>query len=186
MKQSSKVNYLFNVSYQVFALLVPLITTPYLSRVLGADGIGTYSYTYSIAKYFWLASVIGISTLGTKTIGIWQESKEKRSDEFWNILSLKAVLSTVMLISYFIYVVFAAKNKTIAALQSIYLFGAAIDISWFYQGMEDFKKISIRNFITKILSVICIFLFVKNKNDFVFRYINRLVSYKKVYLSTKI
>ena len=165
MKQSSKVNYLFNVSYQIFALLVPLITTPYLSRVLGADGIGTYSYTYSIAKYFWLASVIGISTLGTKTIGIWQESKEKRSDEFWNILSLKAVLSTVMLISYFIYVVFAAKNKTIAALQSIYLFGAAIDISWFYQGMEDFKKISIRNFITKILSVICIFLFVKNKND---------------------
>lgn len=165
MKQSAKSNYLFNVSYQVFALLVPLVTTPYISRVLGADGIGTYSYTYSIVRYFWLLSALGIATYGTKAIGIWQESKEKRSEIFWDIFSLKAILSTVMIAAYFLYVAFIAKNKSIAAIQSIYLFGVLFDISWFYQGMEDFKKISIRNFITKILSVIFIFAFVKEKND---------------------
>ena len=91
MKQSAKSNYLFNVSYQVFALLVPLVTTPYISRVLGADGIGTYSYTYSIVRYFWLLSALGIATYGTKAIGIWQESKEKRSEIFWDIFSLKFI-----------------------------------------------------------------------------------------------
>lgn len=165
MKQSAKSNYLFNVSYQIFALLVPLVTTPYISRVLGADGVGTYSYTYSIVKYFWLISALGISTYGTKVIGIWQESREKRSQIFWDIFSLKVILSATMIFAYFLYVIFIAENKTIAAFQSIYLFEVFFEIAWFYQGMEDFKKISIRNFITKILSVIFIFAFVKDKDD---------------------
>lgn len=165
MKQSPKVNYLFNVGYQVFALLVPLITTPYISRVLGADGTGVYSYTYSIMRYFWLLSTLGIATYGTKAIGIWQESKEKRSQIFWDIFSLKVILSTILLIAYFLYVIFIAKNKNIAAIQSLYLIGVLFDISWFYQGIEDFKSISIRNFIVKALSVFFIFAFVKDKND---------------------
>lgn len=165
MKQSPKVNYLFNVGYQVFALLVPLITTPYISRVLGADGTGVYSYTYSIMRYFWLLSTLGIATYGTKAIGIWQESKEKRSQIFWDIFSLKVILSTILLIAYFLYVIFIAKNKNIASIQSLYLIGVLFDISWFYQGIEDFKSISIRNFIVKALSVFFIFAFVKDKND---------------------
>ena len=165
MKQSPKVNYLFNVGYQVFALLVPLITTPYISRVLGADGTGVYSYTYSIMRYFWLLSTLGIATYGTKAIGIWQESKEKRSQIFWDIFSLKVILSTILLIAYFLYVIFIAKNKNIAAIQSLYLIGVLFDVSWFYQGIEDFKSVSIRNFIVKALSVFFIFAFVKDKND---------------------
>ena len=85
MKSSIKKNYFYNASYQIFALLVPLVTTPYISRVLGAEGIGTYSYTYSMLRYFWLLSVLGAATFGARSIGINQEDKEKRSYCFWNL-----------------------------------------------------------------------------------------------------
>lgn len=165
MKQSAKANYIFNISYQIFALLVPLVTTPYISRVLGADGIGSYSYTYSIVRYFWILSAIGIATYGAKTIGIHQESRKERSQSFWDIFSLKVILSAIMIGLYYLYVIFIAEDKLIASVQSIYLYGVLFDISWFYQGMEDFKKISIRNFIIKTISVIFIFVFVRDKND---------------------
>lgn len=165
MKQSTKTNYIFNVSYQVFALIVPLIVTPYISRVLGADGVGTYSYTYSIVNYFMLIAALGVATYTTREVGIWQDNKEKRSQIFWNAFSLKFILTSTMLVFYFLYVFLFASNKTIAAFQSIYLFTTMFEISWFFQGMEDFKKISIRNFIMKILSVVFIFIFVKDKND---------------------
>lgn len=165
MKQSAKVNYFFNVSYQIFALIVPLVVTPYVSRVLGADGIGTYSYTYSIVNYFMLMAALGVATFAIREIGIWQDSKEKRSEIFWNVYSLRFILTSVMLVFYFLYVIFIAENKKIAAFQSIYLFTTMFEVSWFFQGMEDFKKISIRNIIMKLLSVVFIFIFVKDKND---------------------
>lgn len=165
MKSSIKKNYFYNVSYQIFALIVPLITTPYISRVLGAEGVGEYSYTYAIVKYFWLLSALGISTFGTRSIGIFQEDKEKRSYCFWNLFLLKITLSTCFILLYILYVILFAENKFIAAIQGINLIAVMIDITWLFQGMEEFKKISIRNFIIKILNIIYIFLFVKDKED---------------------
>lgn len=165
MRLSVKKNYIYNVSYQLFAILVPLITTPYTSRIFGADGIGVYSYTYSIVRYFWLLSALGVATFGARTIGIYQDDKYKRSYYFWNIFLLKIVLSTIMIFLYYMYVLLIADNKIIAMIQGIYLFGVLFDISWFFQGMEDFKKISIRNFIIKILNLIFIFVFINQDKD---------------------
>ena len=81
-------NYIFNTSYQLLALIVPLITTPYISRVLRADGIGTYSYTYSIVCYFTLCAILGTATYGNKQIGILQDKKIERTKKFWDIFSL--------------------------------------------------------------------------------------------------
>ena len=165
MKSSIKKNYFYNVSYQLFALLVPLITTPYVSRVLGAEGIGEYSYTFAIVKYFWLLSALGIATFGSKNIGIVQKNKEKRSYVFWNLFVLKAILSTFFIIIYIFYIIILAENKFIALIQGINLIAIMFDITFFLQGMEDFKKISTKNFIIKILNIIYIFVFVKTKND---------------------
>ena len=165
MKSNIKKNYLFNVSYQIFALLVPLITTPYISRVLSVEGIGIYSYTYSMVRYFWLLAALGISTLGTRTIGVYQEDKEKRSYEFWNLFSLKFILSAIMGIFYISYVVFIANNKIIALIQGIYLLGVMFDITWLFQGMEDFKKVTLKNFFIKVLNIIYIFIFIKTPDD---------------------
>lgn len=165
MKSNIKKNYLFNVSYQIFALIVPLITTPYISRVLSVEGIGIYSYTYSMVRYFWLLAALGISTLGCRSIGVYQEEEEKRSLEFWNLFSLRCILSLIMGILYISYVIFIAHNKTIALIQGIYLVGVVFDITWLFQGMEDFKKVSLKNFFIKILNVIYIFVFIKNSED---------------------
>lgn len=167
MKKSIKKNYFYNVSYQIFALLVPLITTPYISRVLGANGIGIYSYTYSMLRYFWLLSALGAATFGARSIGINQEDKEKRSYCFWNLFTLKLILSISFIGLYILYVFFIADNKFIALVQGINLIAVLFDITWFYQGMEDFKKITIKNFIIKILNVIYIFVFIKEKNDLI-------------------
>ena len=167
MKESKKVslNYLFNTSYQLLALIVPLITTPYISRVLKADGIGVYSYTYSIVCYFTLCAILGTATFANKQIGVLQDNPIERTKKFWDIFSLRTLTSILALIFYAVYVVFGAQNKTIAWLQSFYILGVLFDVSWFFQGMEDYRRIAIRNYIFKIINVISIFVFIHEPSD---------------------
>ena len=84
VQKSIKKNYLFNTAYQILTLITPLITTPYVSRILGADGIGTYSFADSVTSYFVLAATMGISIYGQREISYFQNDRQKRSDVFWN------------------------------------------------------------------------------------------------------
>ncbi len=162
---SIKKNYLFNTSYQILALIVPLITTPYVSRVLTANGIGIYSYTFSIVSYFVLFSALGTSTYSNRNLGIVRDNIEERTKFFWEIFSLRAILSSLSLIIYFSYVILFAENKLIAALQGIYLLDVMMDVTWFFQGMENFKMIAVRNYIIKLVNVIFIFTMVRDEGD---------------------
>lgn len=166
MKEPSiKKNYLFNSSYQILALIVPLITTPYVSRVLGANGIGIYSYTFSIVSYFVLFSALGTSTYANRNLGIVRDNIEERTKFFWEIFSLRAILAMISLVVYFAYVIVLSENKLIAALQGIYLLDVMMDITWFFQGMENFKIIAIRNYVIKLVNVIFIFTVVRDESD---------------------
>lgn len=165
MKTNIKLNYIFNAGYKLFTIIVPLITAPYISRVLGADGVGTYSYTFSIVSYFTMVATLGANAFGNRHIAIYQDDPHGRSVEFWNIAIFRTVPTVIITFIYFLYVIFIAEDKTIAALQSLYLFGVLFDVGWFLQGLENFQTVAIRNFIFKILNVICIFLFVKSRDD---------------------
>ena len=158
-------NYIFNTSYQLLALIVPLITTPYISRTLKPHGIGEYSYTYSIVCYFTLFAILGTSTFGQKEIGILQDDAIKRTKKFWDIFSFRFITSIIAFLIYNLYVLLIAKNKIIALIQSLYIINVSFDVVWFFQGMEDFKKIAIRNYILKILNIIIIFIYINNEND---------------------
>lgn len=164
-KKSVAKNYFFNASYQVFTLIVPLITTPYISRVLRADGIGVYSYTYSIVSYFILFAALGSATYGNRIFGILQDKPEDRTKRFWDVFSLRVITSSIALTIYLTYATFFAENKWIAIIQSIYIVALMFDISWFFQGLEQFKKIAIRNYIIKIINIIYIFVFIKTADD---------------------
>ena len=143
MKEPSvKKNYFFNAGYQALALIVPLVTTPYISRVLGADGIGIQSYTSSIVAFFTLFAALGTATYATRKVGIYRENLEERSKIFWDVFALRFILSTIAIIVYLLYVIFLADNKFIAALQAIHIVGIAVDVAWFFQGMENFKIIA--------------------------------------------
>ncbi|MBF8417256.1 flippase [Heyndrickxia coagulans] len=158
-------NYIYNVIYQIVTLIVPLITVPYVSRVLGSNGIGINAYTNSIVQYFILLGTIGISLYGNRTIAYVRDDKAKLSWTFWNIFTLQVVASLIALLAFLLFIFIMGAYQSIFLLQSIYLLSAIIDISWLYMGLEDFKKTVIRNMLVKIIGVISIFIFIRTSND---------------------
>ncbi|MBQ9517870.1 MAG: flippase [Eubacterium sp.] len=158
-------NYIFNTSYQLLAIIVPLVTTPYISRALGAEGIGINSYTYSIVSYFVIFSILGTATYGNKQIGILQDDPIGRSRKFRDILTFRIITAGSALVLYIAYVLLFAKNKEIALIQAFYLLATIVDTAWFFQGMEDFRRVAIRNYAIKLLNVAIIFIFIHNPED---------------------
>ena len=163
-RKSIKKNYLFNLAYQILILITPLITTPYLSRVLGADGVGSVSFAESIVSYFSLFAYMGISTYGQREISYVQDSKEKRSIIFWNTKILSFVTATIVLCVYACFVFFQ-DNSLIYIILSMNLVAVFFDITWFFQGLEEFGKIVFRNIIFRIVNIFYIFSMVNSEVD---------------------
>ncbi|RYL95746.1 flippase [Sporolactobacillus sp. THM7-4] len=163
---SVKKNYLYNLLYQVLVMILPLITVPYVSRVLLPQGVGTYAYTASIVSYFSLLGILGIDTYGNKLIAMTRDDKRKMSENFISLYLLQLMLTFASLTAYVLIVLFFVKqDQSIALIQTISLLGTVIDCSWFFFGIEQFKKIVTRNIVIKLLSLAAIFLFVKNPSD---------------------
>lgn len=161
-----KKNILFNIAYQILSLIVPLITAPYISRILGKGGMGLYSYTYAIAHYFVLLCMLGILNYGNREISMVGNNKQSLSEKFWHIYINQAFFGIISLVFYFLFVyIFIEKNKYIYYLQSLYVLSGILDISWFYFGIEKFKITTTISTMNKILTTILIFVFVKNEND---------------------
>lgn len=158
-------NYLYNLSYQILVLIVPLITTPYVSRVLGAKGVGTFSYTNSIVQYFILFGCIGLNLYGQREIAYLQHEKEKRDKVFWELVILRIITVSISLIAFYFTLASHGKYSSVFFIMCLDILASMVDISWFFQGIEDFKKIVVRNFIIKIVGVVLIFLFVKSSDD---------------------
>lgn len=162
---SLKSNYIYNLSYQLLALILPLITTPYISRVLNADNVGTYSYTTSIVTYFSMFAVLGTETYGQLQIACEQGNKTSTSILFWEIFSLRAVCTSVCTIAYLIFAFTSINNHTMFLILTIIMASQITDISWLLQGLEQFKRIVFRNYLVRIIGVILIFTFVKQRGD---------------------
>lgn len=158
-------NYIYNLFYQILVLIVPLITTPYVSRVLGAKGVGIFSYTNSIVQYFILFGCVGLNLYGQREIAYVQHEKEKRNKVFWELVILRIITVFISLLVYFFSLASQGTYALIFSIMSLDVLASMMDISWFIQGIEDFKKIVIRNFIVKITGVLLIFLFVKSSSD---------------------
>lgn len=165
MKKSVTKNFIYNLSYQILILILPFITTPYISRVLGAENIGIYGYTLSISAYFILFGTVGIALYGQREIAYNQNNKKEYTKSFYEIVIFRFI---TMLISILIfYNTFCVDNQyaTYYRILILELVANCFDISWFFMGKEDFKKTVLRNLLVKIISVICIFVFVKNTDD---------------------
>ena len=118
----TKKNFLYSASYQILAIILPLITAPYISRILGTEGVGIYSYTYSIVYYFTLFAMLGLNNYGNRQIAKARDDKEKFSKTFSSIYYMQLFLSIIITIVYILYVVFLVdENKDIAIIQILYL-----------------------------------------------------------------
>lgn len=158
-------NYLYNAGYQLLAVLLPLITAPYVSRVIGAHGVGINTATNSTIQYFILLGSIGIGLYGNREIAYLRSNKQAMSEAFWEIQILKMVMVTISYVAFLVYLAFCPVYKEYMLIQSINLIAAAIDISWLYMGLEDFKKTVLRNTMVKLASAAMIFMFVKDASD---------------------
>lgn len=166
-KHSLKVNAIFNALYQVLILIVPIITTPYISRILGADNNGIYANFYSIVQYFVLVTTFGFVDFGTKKIAEFRDNKIDKARYFYSIFLAKIVLGSICLISYIImsYFLFGQNYFLFSLVFSFYILSSMIDPTFYFQGEERFVSICVRNLILKIISTILIFVFVNDSND---------------------
>lgn len=166
MIMSVKKNLFFNMMYQALNMCLPLITAPYLSRVIGVNGTGIFSYYYSVAGYFVLFGMLGLNNYGNRSIAIVRDDKKKMSRVFWEIYSVQIVSSIISLLAYILFAQEVnSEEKIVVWLNIFYVISAAFDINWFFFGLEQFKWTSIRNALVKSISVVLILIFVKTRND---------------------
>ena len=180
-EQSVKKNYLYNLIYQLLLLIVPLITTPYISRVLTSEGVGDFSYTTSMVSYFTLFGNIGINTYGQLKIAKSRKDKAKTSAIFYELTLLKTMLMSIAIAVYylFIFALSFEKYKILYHFLILQIFAVLFDISWFFQGKEEFKKLLFRNGFVKVISTILIFALIKKQSDI---YLYSVITYGSMLL----
>ena len=155
-------NYLYNLSYQILTIILPIITVPYVTRIFTSEVLGNYIFYNSIVSYFSLFAILGIGVYGTKQIAAASDV----SSTFWNIYAIQLIASILAIVVYLI-VAFSIPQMSgvIPLIVGITLFANMMDISWLFSGKEDFKKITIRNIVVRLIGVISIFIFVKSSDD---------------------
>ena len=165
-KKNLKVNVIYQTLYQILATILPLVTSPYISRVIGSEGLGVYSYTSSVATYFMLFAMLGVNNYGARSIAMVKENRSERSKSFCEIFTLQIVLTAIFTIAYLILALSSEKeNLAIALIQAIIVINCFFDINWLYFGIEEIKITVIRNCSMKLLTLVSIFVFVHNAGD---------------------
>lgn len=163
---SIKKNYTYQVLYEVLAIILPIFTAPYITRTLGADSLGVYTYAVSIVNIFLSISRLGVVTHGSRAIASCSHDREERSKTFWSIYVVQAIFALTVTVVYLLYVlIFILQDRLIYLILIIMVASHALDISWLYMGMENFKKTAIRNTVVKIISLALIFLLVRSRSD---------------------
>lgn len=157
-------NYLYNLTYQLLVFLVPIITAPYLTRTLGAEQLGIYSYVYSITSIINTVTMLGTHTYGYRQVAYTRDNTKLCNRVFWEMTILKLSLGVIGTVFYFLY---AYKNEYFIQFLYYYpwLLASYIDLSFIYVGMEEMKYPVMRNIMVKILSVIGIFVIVHVPDD---------------------
>ena len=171
MKTTSiKKNVLIYTIYQILCIIVPFITVPYVSRILGPQGIGIYSYTHSLVIYFTMFAALGTMSYGSREIARLRDNKEKLSKLFWEIEFLTIITSSICILIWLVFAVIYHTYTSYMIILTILIVNVIFDISWLYIGLEKFKyTVSVNSFF-KILGIVLIFLFIKEDGD-VYKYI---------------
>lgn len=160
-------NYIYNSLYQILRIILPIITMPYVARVLSPDGVGAYSLSASWGNLFMIIGMIGIDSYGTREIAYVRDNMELKRKTFWEINALKMISIGISIAVYsiIIFVIIRPSHLILYVIQLFNIMSSFVDVSWYFSGIENFKSTAIRNIVVKIISTIATFLFVKNEND---------------------
>lgn len=165
--KSLKKNIIYQSAYQILMVISPLITSPYLARTLGNEKYGTYSYFYSIAYYFGIFTILGLSKYGSRTIakakGGGKDVLNKVFSELFAMQGSMLILVSVIYLS--VIMMFNGESYWNALIEWLYILSVGLDISWFYFGIEEFKTTTMRSFAVKIVMIVLILTLIKKPKD---------------------
>ncbi len=162
-------NYFFTIGYQIFSIILPLITMPYVSRILGPTGLGKFNASFSLSQLFVIFSMLGIQKYGSLIISRDRDDSNKNRKDFYELYTTQFFFSVISYLFYIgvIYLITNGQDKVLYLVQGFYIFAAALDTSWYYQGKEMFGTIVKRSVFSKVLGVLLIFVFVKKAEDYI-------------------
>ena len=169
-EKSLKKNYFYNLSYQILQIVIPFITAPYVSRALTAEGIGIQSFTHSLVSYFLLFGALSIELYGQREIAYNQDDPYKTTKLFWELCIIKTVTISLSLGVYSIVIQRFSDYYLLFLIYGIEIIACLFDVTWYYQGMENFKIIVIRNTVVKIITIGLVFITIKKPTD-LYKYI---------------
>lgn len=168
MSKSIKINFLYNILLNVSKVIFPLITAPYVSRVLEPDGVGLFNFANTYASWFALFAALGIPYYGLREVAKIREDIDEQTKFISEIISISViatfVCSILMLLTLF-FVPQLNENYVIFLVSGIILYTTPLKVDWFFQGKEDFGYITVRSLVIKTLSVFLLFLLVREKSD---------------------
>ena len=159
-------NLIYQSSYQVLKILMPLITVPVVSHSLGSTGVGQYAFANSIAQYFVLITALGLPLYGTREIAKVGDNKKLLSKKFWVLEGFSILLTGAVLLCYLI-TGLLLNLGTIYFIQALLVVAAGMDVSWFFMGIEDFKKITAVNFLLQIVTFLLIVTQINSRDDLI-------------------
>lgn len=159
-------NYLYNAGYQILNMVLPLITVPYISRVLGAHDVGINEYTNSWVTFFFLMGQMGITLYGNREVAYHRDDLYERSRIFWGVEALQILTISASFIAYLCAVfLFSTTFKYYFLLQGIWIIATGFDVSWYFMGLENFKVTVVRNTFVRLISIVLIFTVIKDTGD---------------------
>lgn len=158
-------NYIYNLIYQLIALVVPLITVPYVVRVIGADGTGIYSYVNSVTAMLTTFVMLGFYTYGNRQIAYVRDDDQKLNDTFWRIMTCRFIVMIIGTAIFAVTVAVINKYTVPFILYYTYMLGYFVDCTWLFVGVEDMKWAVLKNIFLKLFATAMIFIFVRDAND---------------------
>ncbi len=168
-KKTIKYNFIMNLIIIITQMIYPLLSFMYIARILTTVGVGKVNFAISIVSYFVLIASLGIPVYGMREIARNRENKKKVTEIFFELFFINVIM---MLIAYLVFIVVVAvtprfRNESyLFFIISAQILLSVLNISWFYQGMEEFEKVAKRNVFIKLLSFLLLFLFVKKGDDY--------------------
>ena len=163
---STRKNTAYNVAYRLFSVLLPLVTAPYLSRTVGREGVGLYSLAWSVSYVFCLIGMLGLNDYGVRTIAQARDDRKELDRTFSGIWQMQLLVAGVTLVFWLVYVFFVAgAEKQIAFHLTMMSVSCLCSFDWCLMGLDQFKPIALRNTFVKIAAAVCVFIFVKRKED---------------------
>ncbi|BDG67016.1 PST family polysaccharide transporter [Enterococcus innesii] len=166
MKSNLAKNFIYQASYQFLLIVLPIITIPIVSKALGPDGIGKYQFVFSVTSYFTLVAGLGIQNYGVREIAIVRTDRKLLSEKFWELFFFNSSFS-ILVLSIYLFIIPFFNDSFYFFIQSMLIISCVFDISWLLGGLEDFKTLTLRNFIIKILTFLSIYFFIKDKSDLI-------------------